>query len=150
MLLPLFARITELLLMNPFELEKSHRSPLPSGLPRRRREEAFNGREERILVERLLGGQQPSLFDSNFSLLQRVTYNERKNSFQLFSRVQPVIEDDAIGVGREYSSRISFGGMPPCAESVLFLGACNTSSSSLVVIDYFQPGLAGLNKLVYI
>ena len=63
----------DILLINPFEQEKTYRSPLPSGLPRRRREEAFNGREERILVERLLGGQQPSLFDSIFSLLQRGT-----------------------------------------------------------------------------
>src|SRR6266571_777181 len=73
-------------------------SPLPSGLPRRRREEAFNGREELIQVERFLHGQQPPLFDSIFSLLQRGAYNERRNSFQLFSRMQSVIEDDAIGV----------------------------------------------------
>ncbi len=66
--------------MNPFEQEKTYRSPLPSGLPRRRREDAFNGREELIQVERFLHGQQPPLFDSIFSLLQRGTYNERRNS----------------------------------------------------------------------
>src|SRR6266436_6901608 len=74
-------------------------SPLPSGLPRRRREEAFNGREELIQVERFLHGQQPPLFDSIFSLLQRGTYDESRNSFQLFSRMQSVIEDDAMHVG---------------------------------------------------
>jgi hypothetical protein len=53
-----------------------------------------------------------SNFQAVLTFIQRVTYNERRNSFQLLSRMQPVIEDNAIGVGREYSSRISFGGYP--------------------------------------
>jgi hypothetical protein len=32
---------------------------------------------------------------------------------RLFSHIQPGVEDDAIGVGRECSSKISFGGCPP-------------------------------------
>ncbi len=51
---------------------------------------------------------------------------------------------EELSVGRiTLNKENKLGGMPPCAESVLFLGACNTSSSSMMVIDCFQPGLAG-------
>src|SRR5213592_1748757 len=64
----------------------------------------------------------PSLFDSIFSLLQRGTYDERRNSFQIFSPMQSVIELDAIHVGegviQQQELRLYMLSKVPCGPAI--------------------------------